>query len=82
MGGKKKGGGGGGKNSIMNGRALFTFNPDLFKDNDMEVAKPTTAKDEEEKQAEDDGQIEEKAEVDESLFQGDNADEDEDVDFD
>ena len=30
--GKKKGGGGGGKNSIMNGRALFQFNPDLFKD--------------------------------------------------
>ena len=34
--GKKKGGGagGGGKNSILNGRALFTYNPDLFKDNE------------------------------------------------
>ena len=39
-------------------------------------------KPEEEKQADDDGQIKEKTEVDESLFQGENADEDEDVDFD
>jgi len=27
-------GGGGGKNSIMNGRALFSYNPDLFTDAD------------------------------------------------
>ena len=33
--GKKKGGGGGNaKNSILNGRALFQYNPDLFKDGD------------------------------------------------
>lgn len=30
----KKGKGGGGKNSILNGRALFQYNPDLFKDGD------------------------------------------------
>jgi hypothetical protein len=32
--GKKGKSGGAGKNSILNGRALFTFNPELFKDND------------------------------------------------
>jgi hypothetical protein len=26
-----------GKNSIMNGRALFTYNPDLFKDDENAV---------------------------------------------
>lgn len=90
--GKKKGGGGGGKNSIMNGRALFQFNPDLFMD-DLEDANETSAasktndnapiagKDEEEKVADDDdGQIKD-AQYDESLFQGENAEE-EDVDFD
>ena len=73
--GKKKQGG---KNSILNGRALFQFNPDLFKDGDDGTVDssatadkaPTLAKDEEEKQADDDGQIKEQAEVDESLFQG------------
>ena len=30
--GKKKGKLEGGKNSIMNGRALFQYNPDLFKE--------------------------------------------------
>ena len=68
----KKGKGGGGKNSILNGRALFSYNPDLFKDgDDAEGESADTsgapAKDEEEKQA-DDGQIKEKTEVDESLF--------------
>lgn len=83
--GKKKQGG---KNSILNGRALFQFNPDLFKDGDETVDSsaagdtkaPILAKDEEEKQADDDGQIKEQAEVDESLFQGQDAEED--VDFD
>ena len=84
--GKKKQGG---KNSVLNGRALFTFNPDLFKDGDDETGADTSkaassdqapGKDEEEKQA-DDGQIQEQpAEVDESLFQGQDAEED--VDFD
>lgn len=61
--GKKKTGGGGGKNSIMNGRALFQYNPDLFKDHDEDTTATTTttAKDEEEKVGEpDDGQIKEK----------------------
>ena len=86
----KKGKGGGGKHSILNGRALFQYNPDLFKDNEddgsTEQSKaseqaPTLSKDEEEKQA-DDGQIKEKAEIDESLFQGEDAAAEEDVDFD
>ena len=88
--GKKKGGGGGGKNSIMNGRALFQYNPDLFMDDqeDGDTAEtatnnaPIAGKDEEEKVADDDdGQIKDRGpEVDESLFEGENADED--VDFD
>ena len=63
----------------MNGRALFTYNPDLFKEGDdadgesADTSKP--AKEEEEKQA-DDGQIKEKTEVDESLFQGEDAGDD------
>ena len=33
--GKKKGAGAkGGKNSVMNGRALFQYDPNLFKDDD------------------------------------------------
>lgn len=82
----KKGKGGGGKNSILNGRALFQYNPDLFKDGDddgsaaqSKASAQAPAKAEEEKQA-DDGQIKEKAEIDESLFQGEDAEED--VDFD
>ena len=73
----------------MNGRALFQFNPDLFKDEDD--ATPVVAKNnqkaakeaEEEKVAEDDDQIQERKmepNVDESLFQGEMVDED--VDFD
>ena len=56
--GKKKGAGAkGGKNSVMNGRALFQYNPDLFKDedNEGEAEGPTQAKDEEEKEQADDG---------------------------
>ncbi len=59
-----------GKNSIMNGRALFTYNPDLFEDEEGAAAEY-----EEEKEGE-----EEK--VDESLFGGENAEAEEDVDFD
>jgi len=51
LGSPKKGGAGGGKNSIMNGRALFSYNPDLFVDDEGENDAPTNAKDEEEKQA-------------------------------
>lgn len=88
--GKKGNKAGGGKNSILNGRALFQFNPELFKDNEdggAEQSKgsaaekaPALAKAEEEKVA-DDGQITEKPQIDESLFQGEDAG-DEDVDFD
>jgi hypothetical protein len=44
----------GGKNSVMNGRALFQFNPDLFVDDEGGTAGPTTSKNEESKQADDD----------------------------
>lgn len=54
MGKKGKGGAKGGKNSIMNGRALFQYNPELFKDGEGAEDEPTTAKDEESKQADDD----------------------------
>ena len=75
--GKKKGAGtkGGGKNSIMNGRALFQYNPDLFKDDDnanIDDTGPTEAKDEEEKEQADEGdddgqQIEEEQENGEKI---------------
>ena len=80
-------GGGASKNSIMNGRALFQYNPDLFRDADG--AADATAyeeedaldKIEEEKVGEDADQITDKqAAVDQALFQGEGADED--VDFD
>lgn len=83
-------GGGGAKNSIMNGRALFQYNPDLFRDADgaadanayeEQDANGGMDKIEEEKVAEDADQITEKqAAVDQALFQGEGADED--VDFD
>jgi len=53
--GKKNKGAKGGKNSIMNGRALFSYNPNLFKD-DEGIDEPIKAKDEEEKQGSDDGE--------------------------
>ena len=66
---KKKGTGG--KNSIMNGRALFTYNPDLFVDDENAAA---------------DGDLEEtkeeEAKVDTEIFAGEVVDEDEEVDFD
>lgn len=37
--GKKKQGG---KNSVLNGRALFTFNPDLFKDGEDDTGADTS----------------------------------------
>ena len=55
-----------GKNSIMNGRALFTYNPDLFKEPEMEEKKVLPK--EEEK-------------IDSNLFANEEVDEDE-VDFD
>ena len=59
------------KNSkgVMNGRALFTYNPDLFKDD--EAAQPAEKQIEEKK---------EEAAVDEQLFAAEEVDED--VDFD
>ena len=55
-----------GKNSIMNGRALFTYNPDLFKEEEVEEKKELPK--EEEK-------------IDSNLFANEEVDED-DVDFD
>ena len=66
---KKKGGGG--KNSIMNGRALFTYNPDLFVDDENAAA-----------DADLEDIKEEEAKVDTELFAGEVVDEDEEVDFD
>jgi hypothetical protein len=58
-----------GKNSVMNGRALFTFNPDLFQDNDFAMESfPVESQQEESK-------------VDENLFANEEV-KDEDVDFD
>lgn len=55
----------------MNGRALFTYNPDLFVDDENAAA---------------DGDLEEtkeeEAKVDTELFAGEVVDEDEEVDFD
>lgn len=92
--GKKRGGGGAaGKNSVLNGRALFQYNPDLFKEGDGGDAEeptlngdgtgPTQANNEEEKEGDGDDQIKEskQPQVDETLFQG-QEDADEDVDFD
>jgi hypothetical protein len=59
-----------GKNSIMNGRALFSYNPDLFKDDENAGAADDY---EEEKQAET---------VDAKLFAGEAINEEEEVDFD
>ena len=69
---KKKGTGG--KNSIMNGRALFTYNPDLFVDDENAVDDKDMEAIEEEK--------EEEAKVDNDLFANEAVDEDEEVDFD
>jgi hypothetical protein len=58
----------GGKNSIMNGRALFTYNPDLFVDDDNAAAEADLEQNEE-------------AKVDNELFAGEDG-ADEEVDFD
>lgn len=62
-----------GKNSIMNGRALFTYNPELFQDdeNAAGAAELEVVEDEEEKE-----------QVDEALFAQEQVNEDEEVDFD
>lgn len=56
----------------MNGRALFTYNPDLFVD-DENAAEDLEGNDEEEK---------EEAKVDTELFAAEEVNEDEEVDFD
>lgn len=69
----KKGGVSGGKNSLLNGRALFTYNKDLFQDDenaaDIEF---------------DEENLEEKKEaaVDQNLFAAEAGADEEDVDFD
>jgi hypothetical protein len=65
---------------IMNGRALFTYNPDMFKDDENAMAEDAY---EEEKIGEDgDGAVKE-AQIDSALFGGDGEDAVvEDVDFD
>jgi hypothetical protein len=45
-----------GKQSVMNGRALFTYNPDLFQDNEEATDDVPTKK------------MEEESKVDEDLF--------------
>jgi|DEB0MinimDraft_12_1074336.scaffolds.fasta_scaffold58615_1 hypothetical protein len=59
-----------GKNSIMNGRALFSYQPDLFKDDENAVDEKLVKADVEE------------SKVDDQLFAGEAVDEDEEVDFD
>tara|TARA_B110000285_G_scaffold197905_1_gene229952 strand:- start:118 stop:294 length:177 start_codon:yes stop_codon:yes gene_type:complete len=58
----------------MNGRALFTYNPDLFVDDENAVDDKDMEAVEEEK--------EEEAKVDNDLFANEAVDEDEEVDFD
>jgi len=58
----------------MNGRALFTYNPDLFVDDENAVDDKDMEAIEEEK--------EEEAKVDNDLFANEAVDEDEEVDFD
>lgn len=55
----------------MNGRALFTYNPDLFVDDEHAVEGDLEKVDEEEE-----------AKVDTELFAGETVDADEEVDFD
>ena len=64
-----------GKNSIMNGRALFAYNPELFKDDDIAVeSQPQPEANEESKQEDI---------VDENLFKEEAGnEEEEEVDFD
>ena len=65
---KAKGKAAKGKNSIMSGRALFTYNPDLFKDDENAAAG--------------DAYEEEESKVDSNLFAAEEVNEDEEVDFD
>lgn len=95
--GKSGGTGGGKRNNIMSGRALFQYNPDLFKDDDNagdaalyeeEEYKESDKKEEPAAStAHDDegGKAEEKVEeaaVDADLFAAEAGEVDEDVDFD
>jgi len=57
----------------MNGRALFTYNPDLFVDDENAVV---------ESEMEQDAECKEEAKVDTDLFGAEQVDEDEEVDFD
>lgn len=85
-----KGKGGGpakkGKN-IMNGRALFKYNPDMFEDDENAADAATyveEGEEEEKKESEkyDEGEKAEEAVVDKDLFAGETVEDDEDVDFD
>ena len=67
---KKGGAKGAGKNSIMNGRALFTYNPDLFKDDENAADEKTYE------------EAKEESKVDEKLFAAEEVNEEEEVDFD
>lgn len=91
---KGKGGTGGGKrNNIMSGRALFAYNPDLFKDDENagdaqdyeEEEKKESDAPKAEKKYDDAGKGEEKVAdvaVDQDLFAAEAGEVDEDVDFD
>lgn len=62
----------------MNGRALFTYNPDLFVDDDFAAGEEFFENEDEEGKEE----TKEEAKVDNDLFAGEAVDEDEEVDFD
>lgn len=85
--------GGKGKQSVMNGRALFTYNPDMFKDDENAVEEIVFEEDgdnqQEESKIQDGGgrlvkeeAKEESAAVDENLFAAEADNVEEDVDFD
>ena len=69
-----------GKNSIMNGRALFNYNPDAFKD-DENAADIEFEEEKEESKTNDDNNKADAA-VDKDLFANEEVNEDEEVDFD
>lgn len=72
-----------GKNSIMNGRALFTYNPNLFQDDDNAIDADNY--EEQPEMAVGNSKPEEKKEetvVDSSLFTADQAVDEEEPDFD
>lgn len=81
---KGKGGTGGAKrNNIMSGRALFAYNPDLFKDDDNAgAADDYTEEESKEGEKKDTKNYESKVAVDAELFAAEDGQVEEEVDFD